>query len=160
VRRATLAAAVLLVAAPLCSGQGSAGERQPAPPAVGGAWHAAPEYVAVFAPRAQRDAYRTSVSPLGLTAVLRSLVGNATLDRSARAWEPRATPPWDAFGQGGTYDRWRIASLYGARHPQVARGARLEGGRVVESWTLVSPYPDPSLTRLEPGTLLIVLRVP
>ena len=26
--------------------------------------------------------------------------------------------------------------------------------------TLVSPYPDPTLTRLEPGTLLIVVRLP
>jgi hypothetical protein len=42
----------------------------------------------------------------------------------------------------------------------VARGPRLQNGRVIETWILVSPYPDSRLERLEPGTLLIVLRTP
>jgi hypothetical protein len=50
--------------------------------------------------------------------------------------------------------------VYGARRARVARGPRVVDGRVVESWTLISPYPDPGLQRLEPGTLLIVLKVP
>jgi hypothetical protein len=29
-----------------------------------------------------------------------------------------------------------------------------------ESWTLIAPYPDAALQRLEAGTLIIVLRVP
>jgi hypothetical protein len=36
----------------------------------------------------------------------------------------------------------------------------MENGRGVESWTAESPYPDPSLGRLDGGTLLIVMRVP
>jgi hypothetical protein len=53
-----------------------------------------------------------------------------------------------------------VARLYGSRQPRVARGARADEGRVVESWTLVSPYPSADLTRLEHGTLRIVLRTP
>jgi hypothetical protein len=30
----------------------------------------------------------------------------------------------------------------------------------MESWTLIAPYPDLALRRLEPGTLIIVLRFP
>jgi hypothetical protein len=33
-------------------------------------------------------------------------------------------------------------------------------GRTLEAWTLVSPYPDPSLMRLERGTLILVVRAP
>jgi len=68
--------------------------------------------------------------------------------------------PADAFGRSGDYDRSKLARLYGARRASVARGPRLENGRVVESWTLVSPYPSVALERLEPGTLLIVQRLP
>jgi hypothetical protein len=41
----------------------------------------------------------------------------------------------------------------------VARGPRLDGG-YAESWTLIAPYPDVALRRLEPGTLIIVVRIP
>ena len=67
--------------------------------------------------------------------------------------------PFDAFGQSGSYDRWKVAGLYRRRRAHVARGPRLDQGQT-ESWTLISPYPDASLQRLEPGTLLIVLRIP
>ena len=30
----------------------------------------------------------------------------------------------------------------------------------MESWTLIAPYPDAALQRLELGTLIIVLRIP
>jgi hypothetical protein len=36
----------------------------------------------------------------------------------------------------------------------------MENGRVVESWTLIAPYPDTALRGLEAGTLLVVLRLP
>ena len=80
------------------------------------------------------------------------------------AYPARGSPgpvlPLDAFGLAGSYDRSALARVYGARQPLAARGARMENGRVVESWTLIWPYPDPALRRLEPGTLLIVLRLP
>ena len=61
---------------------------------------------------------------------------------------------------GGTYDRFKLARLFGSHRPDVARGPHGRRGLVEESWTLMSPYPSPDLSQLEPGTLLIVLRVP
>jgi hypothetical protein len=127
----------------------------------GVAWEAAPQYLALFAPSGpRRDAYETFVSSLDLDAVLKRLQSEAGMLTPPGAWQPQTTLPFDAFGQTGRYDRWRLAELYGARRARVARGPRGDGSRITEVWTLVSPYPDPSLTRLEPGTLLIVLRIP
>ena len=133
----------------------------PAPAAQGSdTWRPAPEYLALFAPSGpRRDAYETFVSPLGLEAVLVRLREESGALAVPGAWQPKPELPFDAFGQTGRYDRWKLAELYGARRALVARGPRGDGTRVTEVWTLVSPYPDPSLTRLEPGTLLIVLRV-
>jgi len=60
----------------------------------------------------------------------------------------------DAFGTAGRYDRAALARLYGGTHPRVARGWRRDGGRF-ESITLISPYPDAALKRLNPGTLIL-----
>jgi hypothetical protein len=121
-------------------------------------WRNAPEYVRLFAPaRAHTSAYRAYVSPVDLATVLRQLEGNPALLRPPGAWMPSALLPSDAFGQTGGYDRWRMAKLYGARRAMVARGPRVEGERPTQAWTLISPYPDGNLERLEPGTLLIVL---
>ena len=127
----------------------------------GPAWQVAPEYLALFAPSGPRkEAYETFVSPLDLETVLKRLQSDSGVLAPPGAWQPKSELPFDAFGQTGRYDRWKLAELYGARRPLVARGPRGEGTRVTEVWTLVSPYPDASLTRLEPGTLLIVLQVP
>jgi hypothetical protein len=64
------------------------------------------------------------------------------------------TDPLDALGGAGSYDRSRVVRLYGATRPMVARGWRRVGNQF-ESITLVSPYPDASLDRLVPGTLVI-----
>ena len=61
-----------------------------------------------------------------------------------------------AFGSAGTYDRAHVARLYGGTGVRLARGWRRDGSRF-ESVTLISPYPDPTLTRLERGTLVITL---
>jgi hypothetical protein len=60
----------------------------------------------------------------------------------------------DAFGDAGTYDRPKLARLYGGTRVQVARGWTNTGGHF-ESITRLSPYPDATLTRLLPGTLEI-----
>src|SRR5262245_20581103 len=65
-----------------------------------------------------------------------------------------AVEPLEAFGDVGTYDRAAVVRLYGGRRVAVARGWIRDGNRF-ESVTLVSPYPDASLSRLEPGTLVI-----
>jgi hypothetical protein len=123
------------------------------------AWRDAPGHLAMFAPPAHRHDYRAAVSRLDLDGVLAALAMDETLVRAAGSWTPRAHLPADAFGRGGTYDRWTLARLYGSRQPRVARGARTTGAGVLESWTLISPYPSADLTRLETGTLLIVLKM-
>jgi hypothetical protein len=126
----------------------------------GPGWREAPEYLRLFTPRLHRESYKVSVSSLGLNEVLLSLHDDPSLLRTPGGWEARMLLPFDAFGRSGDYDRSKVARLYGARRAGVARGPRLENGRVVESWTLVSPYPSTTLERLEPGTLLIVQRLP
>jgi hypothetical protein len=115
-------------------------------------WREAPEYVRLFAARGDRSAaYRAYVTTLDLDAVRQ---------RIGVQWEARALLPLDAFGQTGAYDRWALLRLYGAQRPRVARGPKAMDGRVAESWTLISPYPDTTLQRLEEGTLVLVLRMP
>jgi hypothetical protein len=128
---------------------------------VGATWHEAPDYLTLLAPAGVRqNAYRVYISPLDLDTTLRGLDSDAALVRAPGAWQARPALPWDAFGQAGGYDRSAMARVYGARQPRVARGARMEDGRVTESWTLVEPYPDTTLRTLKTGTILIVLRLP
>ena len=132
-----------------------------AAPPPGSSWREAPEYLALFAPAGRHaGAYRTYVSTLDLESALKALTADAATIASPGAWVARPQLPFDAFGQTGPYNRSSLARLYGSGRPRVARGPRSEGGRVTESWTLVSPYPDAALQRLEPGTLLIVLKLP
>ena len=122
-------------------------------------WREAPEYVNLFAPHAQRGAYRTFISPLGLDATLKEIIDDPAVLHPPGAWTVQAMIPYDAFGLSGRYNRWKVAGLYRSRRVQVARGPRLEQGQT-ESWTLIAPYPDATLQRLEAGTLIIVLRIP
>jgi len=140
--------------------QESAFARPADPPTQIARWQEAPAFVALFVPRLYREAYRAFVSPLGLDAALRVVASDAHSLHPPGAWTPRRENPADAFGAGGPYDRWKLARVFGSQQPEVARGPRGEHGLVDESWTLVSPYPSPDLSRLEPGTLLIVVRVP
>ena len=64
----------------------------------------------------------------------------------------------EAFGGAGTVNRARLARLYGGRRVKVVRGWRSEQTRF-ESTTLMSPYPDVSLSRLLPGTLVVTWTV-
>ena len=126
------------------------------PPA--GAWQDAPAYLPLFAPRGPRaGAYRIFVSPLPIESVLARLTADPSLLRPPGAWSTALVSPIDAFGQTGGYDRSKLARLFSARRPVVARGPRGAGGRALEAWTLISPYPSRDMGRLEPGTMLIVL---
>jgi hypothetical protein len=62
--------------------------------------------------------------------------------------------PLDAFGTAGPYDRAALARLYGGKRVRVARGW-IDNADRFESITLLSPYPDATLTRLLPGTMII-----
>ncbi len=65
-----------------------------------------------------------------------------------------AIGPLDAFGSGGSYERSALSRLYGGTRPRVVRGWQEDGDRLI-STTLISPYPDPTLTRLIAGTMEI-----
>jgi hypothetical protein len=62
--------------------------------------------------------------------------------------------PLDAFGAAGSYSRAALARLYNGQRVRVARGWVDRDGRF-ESITLLSPYPDATLTKLVPGTMVI-----
>jgi hypothetical protein len=62
--------------------------------------------------------------------------------------------PFDAFGAAGSFNRAALALLYGGKRVRVARGWTEYPDRF-ESVTLLSPYPDATLTRLLPGTMVI-----
>jgi hypothetical protein len=129
-----------------------------AQPPPSGAWQDAAGYLRLFAPIGTRAAaYRIFVTTLPIDALLGRLAQDPSLLHPPGAWAPAPVLPADAFGQTGRYDRSRLARLYGAQRPVVARGPRGAAGRPTEAWTLISPYPGPDLTRLEPGTMLIVV---
>ena len=134
---------------------------RPLPPAAAASpagFTEAPAYVALFTPRgAPPGAYRAYVSSHDLDRVLAGLRRDTVSFNAPGSFEAESVIAADAFGQSGAYNRWKLALLYGARRARVARGPRIENGRVVEAWTLISPYPDRRLERLQPGTLLIVL---
>jgi len=142
-------------AQPRAEAQVSAGPSTP----LRAGWREAPQYISLFLPQTQRSAYRAYVSPLGLEATLQQLTADPAILRPPGAWTPQAMIPYDAFGLSGSYNRWKVAGLYRSRRAQVARGPRVDQGQT-ESWTLISPYPDEALQRLESGTLIIVLRIP
>ena len=145
---------MVVAAAMLWLGAASPGAQAPPP----GGWQDAPEYLRLFAPFGTRaDAYRIFVTTLPIDALLGRLAQDPSLLRPAGAWVPAPVLPADAFGQTGRYDRSRLARVYGARRPVVARGPRGVAGRPTEAWTMISPYPSRDLTRLEPGTMLIVV---
>jgi hypothetical protein len=97
---------------------------------------------------------------MGIDAVLAALAEDDSLVRDGGAWRPRHELPQDAFGRSGDYNLWTLNRLYGAVQPRVARGPRIVEGRIAESWILVSPYPDTTLSRLEAGTLRIIVTIP
>jgi hypothetical protein len=122
-------------------------------------WRDAPEYVDLFAPANHRDAYQMAVTSSGLDDVLGGLAGDQTLARTPGAWQARPESAQDAFGTAGSFNRWLLAQLYGSRQARVVRGARMDRGRVVETWTLISPYPSTDLRTLHPGTMRLILKV-
>jgi hypothetical protein len=122
-----------------------------------GAWAESPAHVRLFAPSAHQSDYRAFVSTAALDEVVRGLA--AAQPGPPGAWQPESVSPLDAFGSSGGYNRFQVARLYLGNRPRTARGpwATPDG---LESWTLVSPYPNAALDAVEPGTLLLALRVP
>jgi hypothetical protein len=88
-----------------------------------------------------------------------SALAALTAEAPPGAWNAETVPPLDAFGTSGTYDRFGLVRLYPRTPVRVARGPRTSPVGL-ESWTLISPYPDARLAALESGTLLLVFDVP
>jgi len=74
-------------------------------------------------------------------------------------WAIRRLEAGEAFGASAIYDETRLGRLFNGRRAFVSRGPVLRDGQVVASVTLISPYPDAALTRLEQGTLVIIFDV-
>ena len=73
-------------------------------------------------------------------------------------WQVTRLEAHDAVGQAGIYDRLRLAQLFGGTRVDVVRGSLARDG-LRDGYTLISPYPDASLTAVNPGTLVIVLHL-
>jgi hypothetical protein len=105
-------------------------------------------FEALFTPKSSPDGrYEVCVTD-------ETVSSGRTVTESARLAEPERLEPLDAFGTAGSYSRSRLVQLYGGRRVTVQRGWREDDGRF-ESVTLLSPYPDPTLTRLHSGTMII-----
>jgi hypothetical protein len=63
------------------------------------------------------------------------------------------------FDAAALFDRARLARVYGGKAPRIARGPLVEHGVVTGTVLLVSPYPEPDLERLNPGTLIMTVRL-
>ena len=122
-------------------------------------WQAAPAYVELLTPANQRQAYLVSVTDRSLADVLAEITADPAAVPTPGAWEPRNESPVDAFGTAGAYNRWLALRLYGSQQPRVARGARMDRGRIVEAWTLISPYQSPDLGTLHLGTMRLILKI-
>lgn len=78
---------------------------------------------------------------------------------SAGAWQPTRPEAHGAFGQEGIYDRARLARLFNGKRVTVVRGSIRREGRTV-AYTLISPYPDPTISAILDGTMVIEFHVP
>jgi hypothetical protein len=122
-----------------------------------GNWTESPAHVRLFAPPPHQSEYRAFVSNAALDDVLSRLAG--AQPGPPGAWRPQPVSSLDAFGSSGTYNRFQLARMYVGNSVRTAHGPWLTAAGL-EAWTLVSPYPNAALDKVEPGTLLIVLRVP
>jgi hypothetical protein len=109
-------------------------------------------------PTAPKGTYRVFVTGASIDKVISAFKSVANSPGVPGAWAIQQTDPLSAFGEAGPYDGTKVARLYAGRRARVARGPVVQNGRTMASITVVSPYPDASMTRLEPGSLVIEYR--
>ena len=118
-----------------------------------------PALTRLFTPRAVPAGtyvvYRSAEPIEALTARLKDLDPNP----SPGAWEPSRPEAHTAFGADGIYDMLRLARLFTGKRVTLVRGSLLHERRRL-AYTLISPYPDPSLSTVESGTMVIEFAVP
>jgi hypothetical protein len=104
---------------------------------------------ALFTPkRPELGRYEVCTTSAGLES--------AAAETGTRGQEVRieALEALDAFGAAGPYNRAALARLYGGKRVRVVRRWQQRGNQFM-SETLLSPYPDATLTRLNAGTMVI-----
>ncbi|HEX7086949.1 MAG TPA: hypothetical protein VF198_11330 [Vicinamibacterales bacterium] len=74
------------------------------------------------------------------------------------AWEPRRLEIGAVFGYAGQFDPGRLGRLFRGRRVEVIRGSLHQDGRH-RAFVLISPYPDPGLSRIVDGTMTIVIEL-
>jgi hypothetical protein len=115
-------------------------------------WVCDPALAALFTPaRPDAGRYEVCTNAADLDSVMVDLAAEGIHLAPAELLNPV-----DAFGASGAYNRAALARLYGGRRVRVARGWAQRSKRF-ESVTLLSPYPDSTLTTLQPGTMAIRL---
>jgi hypothetical protein len=150
--------AALLVSTSIPPGLGIQAAGQPVPGT------SAPALARLFTPRqAPEGVYGVTVLDGGIDEALRTvknaLAPDAKPGQPAGSWQVQHLDPLEAFGTTGIYDRSKVARLYVGRRASVVRGPVEHGGKVVAAVTLISPYPDATLSRLEAGTMVIMLKL-
>lgn len=114
----------------------------------------------LFTPRdVPPGTYRVFVTRTMIAPVAAAFAGRSPAQHVPGAWTVQEMDPLGAFGEAGPYDRAKVARLYVGLRARVAHGPIVEGGRTVAAITLISPYPDPTLSRLDPGTLIVQFAV-
>jgi hypothetical protein len=124
----------------------------------------APALARLFTPlQAPPGTYTVTVLPEGIEAALplvkKALAPDAAAGNPPGSWQVQSLDPLEAFGTAGVYDRSKVARLFTGRRVSVVRGPVERDGKVVAAVTLISPYPDATLSRLEKGTIVIALNV-
>ena len=113
-------------------------------------------FAPVGAPEQMYDVYESAAPIERIAQTLRA----RDVAPAPGAWNLQRLGVGDAFGAEGSYNRVRMALLVGGRRLTVVRGSLRTGDGALTAFTLISPYPDPQLHELRPGTMTIVFHVP
>ncbi len=122
---------------------------------------ASPALARLFTPRhAPAGAFELTVLDAGIERARQEVLRAAGQVAGSADLPPvHKIDPLDAFGEAGSFDRTTVARLYTGRRARVVRIPIERGGRTIAAVTLVSPYPDATLSHLEEGTMVIVLHL-
>jgi len=99
--------------------------------------------------------YRVAVSDAPIEQVAAAFATLAGADPDA--WKITSAGLVEAFGTEGPYNRARLARLINGGRIRMARGSVSVDGEAV-AYTLVTPVPDPSLSTLGAGTMIVTVR--
>jgi hypothetical protein len=116
-----------------------------------------PDLTRLFTPsNVPAGTYRVFVSPDPVARVASFFRTSPGASSSEGAWRIQSLEPLQALGSAEPYDRSLVARLYTGKPVSVARGTVGRADHVTHSITLLSPHPDKTLSRLDPGTMIVV----